>query len=146
MWPALRQYSVIVNQMRQHKFLILVSGAIVGFGISHFATPLHPWTIDQVGPADFFRYQHDIAFFIRGIYVAIFALIAARFIKTGIASVLMASLLALILYFVYSVLIGYFSTELWAFTLFFRALPGYFAGNFFVIGIWLSFAQYSKHE
>jgi len=133
--------------MRQHKFLILISGAIAGFGISHFVTPLHPWTIDEIGtPADFLRYKLDIIFFIRGIYVALFTLIAARFIKTGIISVLMASLLALILYYVHSVLIGYISAEMWAFTSFFHAMPGYFAGNFVVIGVWLSFAQYSKHE
>ncbi|NOX69471.1 MAG: hypothetical protein GXP15_09815 [Gammaproteobacteria bacterium] len=134
--------------MRKHKFPILLGSALFGLFASTLSVPAIKIYIDTMGyPKDFLQYENDVAYFIRGVVVCIFTLISARVMKASTTMVLLATVLALLLFQVY-VAVALESTLITVaiFTKFRWAFPGYFVGVYFVIGIWLSILQYDERK
>ena len=128
---------------RRFKYPLLILGASLGLFVG---TQFGPATIvyyDLLGyPEELLQYRHDLAFFIQGASVCLLTLIASRIVKVGMSSVLLTSLFAFFIYHLFIIVDNSVMFTRFTFFSFGRALPGFFVGMYFVIGIWFSIAQY----
>ncbi|VUX56415.1 membrane protein of unknown function [uncultured Woeseiaceae bacterium] len=100
---------------------------------------------DTIGYSrDFLQYQHDLTFFIQGMVVGACTLVASSILGVGLLMVVLTSIASFFVFYVFVVVDESVTFTIYSITAFGRALPGFFVGLYFLIGLQLSIAQYRQ--
>lgn len=131
--------------MGKFRILTMCMAAAVGLFLGTQIGPATHFYIDTNGfSKDFLQFERDLSFFIQGVVVGACTLVTSSLLGVGILVVILTSIVSFFVFYVFVVVNESVAFTMYSITSFGRALPGFFIGLYFLIGLRLSVELHAR--